>query len=463
MTLAELRARVARAAPAQLPSDPVAFARIIGIEPDEWQCRVLRSSRKMILNCSRQAGKSTISSVKAVHTALYKPNSLTLLISPSLRQSAELFRKVADTLSKVPDAPSRTEDNKLSLALSNGSRIVSLPSSESTIRGFSAVTLIIEDEAAFVDDEIFTAVRPMLAVSNGQLMLLSTPNGRKGHFFKSWSTGGDGWERVEIPARDIPRISAEFLAEERRDMGDARYRQEYQCEFVHAATGLVYSRFDPLVNVVQPSAKRLDNHILSIAYGFTDTTAFAVLGWNNHDQVARVVKCFKFDGTPSEAAYVARHLVTDYAPIAIIGDTDQLGKDYVDEARERFDLPIEAADREGKRGYIDLLNDALAGKRLVLTAGTCEQLIEEWINIPWHESREREMAGYDNFCANATLYGWRSCWAFLENPAEHKPAKGSPEAIAAWLAEDEERLAQDEDRIVKPTSWARRMANNAGR
>lgn len=213
--------------------DPVRFAeRALGIAPDPWQARVLRSSaRQILLNCSRQAGKSTVTSILALHTAIYRPGSLVLLVSPSQRQSAELFRKVTDLLSKLSSAPTRTEDNRLSLQLENGSRVVSLPSSESTIRGFSAVSLIIEDEAAFVDDAVHTATRPMLAVSGGRLVLLSTPYGKRGHFYEAWTTGAD-WERVRVPADDCPRISREWLATERREVGEWRFRQEFGCEFV---------------------------------------------------------------------------------------------------------------------------------------------------------------------------------------------------------------------------------------
>src|ERR1035437_4701637 len=68
-----------------------------------------------------------------------------------------------------------------------GSRICSLPGDPKTIRGFSAPALILEDEAAFVDDELFAAIKPMLAVSRGQLILMSTPFGRRGHFFDTRS------------------------------------------------------------------------------------------------------------------------------------------------------------------------------------------------------------------------------------------------------------------------------------
>jgi hypothetical protein len=116
--------------------------------------------------------------------------------------------------------------------LQNHSRIVSLPGTEQTIRGFSGASLIIEDESARVDDALYYAVRPMLAVSGGQLILMSTPFGKRGHFFKEWTDGGDAWERVEIPASWCTRITREFLQEERRALGDWWYRQEYECQFV---------------------------------------------------------------------------------------------------------------------------------------------------------------------------------------------------------------------------------------
>ena len=91
--------------------------------------------------------------------------------------------------------------------------------------------LLLVDEAARVDDETIAAVRPMLAVSGGQLIALSTPSGRRGWWHEAWEDGGTVWERVRVPAADCPRISAAFLAEERPPMGDYFYRQEYGCEF----------------------------------------------------------------------------------------------------------------------------------------------------------------------------------------------------------------------------------------
>lgn len=230
--------KIERKAVEAVPADLVAFGRSLGFHPDAWQEAVMRwQGKRLLLNCARQSGKSTIASLMAVHTALTKGGAVVLLVSPSLRQSSELFRKCSSWLAKMKMPPAMLEDNKLSATFDNGSRIVSLPSSESTIRGFSAVDLLIEDEASRVDDDLYRAVRPMLAVSGGRLILASTPWGQRGHFYEEWRDGGDVWQRVTLKATDNPRIEPAFLAEERLALGEAWYRSEYLCEFTDSSNG----------------------------------------------------------------------------------------------------------------------------------------------------------------------------------------------------------------------------------
>src|ERR687894_914691 len=190
----------------RLALDRSAFARALGLEPDPWQEDLLRSgSDWVLLNCCRQSGKSTMTGVIALHRALYHPGSLILCLAPALRQSQELFGKVLGFYRDLGRPVSPHGERKLSLELKNGSRIMTLPGTEKTIRGFSGVSLLVVDEAARVADELYFAVRPMLAVSGGTLMMLSTPYGKRGVFFEEW-TGGVGWERYEVPASECPRI-----------------------------------------------------------------------------------------------------------------------------------------------------------------------------------------------------------------------------------------------------------------
>ncbi len=217
-----------------LALDPVQLVRSAGVEPDDWQKRVLRSrSPRLLLNCSRQSGKSTISAALAVHTALYEAGSLVLVLSPTLRQSQELFKKCLDLYRVVHDVVPPHAETALRLELTNGSRIVSLPGKEGTIRGYSSVRLLCVDEAARVDDGLYHAIRPMLAVSQGRLIALSTPFGTRGWWYEAWQHG-EGWERYLVPATEIPRIAPEFLEEERQALGDWYYDQEYACIFREA-------------------------------------------------------------------------------------------------------------------------------------------------------------------------------------------------------------------------------------
>jgi hypothetical protein len=153
------------------------------------------------------------------------------MVSRSIRQSGELFRKFESFYSMLDSPPPTIKSTELSCELANKSRVVSLPDSEDTIRGFSSVDLLIEDESSRVNDELYYAIRPMLAVSEGQLLLLGTPHGKLGHFYEVWESENDLWEKVLITVDDCPRISKQFLESERRSMPESWFLQEYYCKF----------------------------------------------------------------------------------------------------------------------------------------------------------------------------------------------------------------------------------------
>jgi hypothetical protein len=212
---------------------------VLGFPADSLQARVLDTQAKRgILNCTRQWGKSTVTAAMAVHQAHHRAGSLTLVVSPSARQSGEFLRKATVFSGKLGFSPKGDGDNQISLAFPNGSRIVGLPGSEATIRGFSAVSLLLVDEASRVSDDLYMAIRPMLAVSGGTLWLMSTPYGRQGFFHETWAHGGPEWERIRAPAPDCPRIRPEFLDEERATMGERLFRREYLCEFEDSVSGI---------------------------------------------------------------------------------------------------------------------------------------------------------------------------------------------------------------------------------
>ena len=220
--------------------DPVRFAReVLGFHPDPLQELILRPEKTHgILNCSRQWGKSTLAALKAVHRARFDDQSLVLVVSPSERQSAEFVLKAAQFVRQLGLPVKGDGKNKISILLPNGSRIIGLPSKEMTVRGFSAVSLLIVDEAARVPNTMYDSIRPMLAVSDGDLWLMSTPFGKRGFFYDEWTGGDADWTRITATAEECPRISKKFLDKERSKVSEAWFRQEYMCEFTLEAGAL---------------------------------------------------------------------------------------------------------------------------------------------------------------------------------------------------------------------------------
>jgi hypothetical protein len=134
--------------------DPVRLAEAASIVPDPWQAEALRScAPRILLNCSRQSGKSTVTAILAVHTALYEPGALVLLLSPSLRQSQELFRKALGVYRALGRPVPAEAENTLAVQLENHSRILSLPGKEHTVRGYSGVRLLVSRLQALLQSE----------------------------------------------------------------------------------------------------------------------------------------------------------------------------------------------------------------------------------------------------------------------------------------------------------------------
>jgi len=264
-------------------------------------------------------------------------------------------------------------------------------------------------------------------------------------------------ERVFLPARAEDNPSLDLTAYEKslRKMGPARYAQLRHGRWLRDGEGLVY-KFDairnraPGVRAVLAPAKDAWSFILAHDYGTTKATAWAVLGWAPHDPILYVVESFKREGTtPSEAAEVSLRLVEKYAPDRIVGDLGGLGKGYAVEARRRFRLPIIAAKKTDKRGYIDLFNGDLQGGLVKLLDGNGD-LETEWNELPWAKHRiegeqQKEAEGFPNHIADAVLYGWREAYAYLEEPRKPKPtaAEREEEMEREVVAQHERELAAE--------------------
>ena len=217
----------------------------LGFEADERQRMVLEcEAKRVMLCCSRQWGKSTVTAVRALYEAWFRPGTLVACVAPTERQARFFVLKVRDLAvkrlgTKVRRDPRDAGGAGLSARLENGSAVVGLPGDADTTRGLSAVDFLIVDEAARVRDEVYRAARPFLATTGGRLWLLSTPNGQAGFFHDEWHDEEADWVRVSAPATECGRIGAEFLEGEKRALGEEMFAQEYLCQFRASGSQLI--------------------------------------------------------------------------------------------------------------------------------------------------------------------------------------------------------------------------------
>jgi hypothetical protein len=215
-----------------LERDPANTMLLAGYSPDPWQARVLRArAQRLLMLAGRQTGKSRVAAALALWCALVEAPALVLILARAERQAGETFRKLVELYWALGGPVAKCNDMTSELHLVNGSRVIPLPGKEETVRSFSAVRLLVIDEAARVPDALHDAVSPMLAVGEGRLVCVSSAYARCGFFFKQWTGGGADWERVTVRSDQCPRIRPEFLASERRKFGLRVYEREYENVF----------------------------------------------------------------------------------------------------------------------------------------------------------------------------------------------------------------------------------------
>jgi hypothetical protein len=231
--------------------------RRLGLHLDPTQRLILTSSaHRVIINSTRQWGKTTVSVLRAVQLITEQPNSLVIIASPTLRQSGEWIIRAEQMLDRLELHHTGDGVNSVSVLLeSNDSRIVGLPDVEANVRGFTASMVVIDEAARVTDKMYYKGVRPMLSQSNGDLWMLSTPNGKQGFFYETWQSADPQWLKVSVQATDCPRISPEFLEEQRSVMSSDDFRQEHMCEFIGTGDALfdpdlVAAAYDPTVKPI---------------------------------------------------------------------------------------------------------------------------------------------------------------------------------------------------------------------
>lgn len=345
-------------------------------KPDLWQQKILNHQGNVCARTGRQVGKSETISKKVADFALEHDNAVILVMAPSKRQSGHIFEKTLNELKKVNDEllknaggfeetiekSSRSNEiarrefekknglfaglpTKTEINLINGTRIYCLPIGKTGayIRGLT-IDLLVGEEAAYIPECVWTAVKPMLAVSAqtrglGWEFLLSTPFGRGGYFYNA--TLDTDYLQIHVSSESCPRISREFLAKEKKRMSKTEYAQEYLGEFVDDinqffSTDLIKSRMTFIGWNFETNYDKNKSYYLGMdiaKYG-GDENAICILEMDNKNH-CRIVRVDTKDNMKiTETARWAQRLDELWHFKAVFVDNQGLGEGVLDLLRE---------------------------------------------------------------------------------------------------------------------------------
>lgn len=326
-------------------------------------------------------------------------------------------------------------------------------SAEFAFIGFDELTQFPEGWYTFM----FSRLRKPVTLNVPLRMRAASNPGGVGHRWvkkRFFDRGSRSKNRAFVGAKleDNPHVSAEEYERSLENLDETTKAQLRNGDWTIVEGGLVLPYLDEVAVIEE--APRTTFHILAADFGYTDACAFDILGWRLHDKCVYVLEVHKLEGmTPTRSAAFMRDLDERFHFDAMIGDFGGLGKGYAEEAKERFDLPLKAAKKENKRGYLALLADAIAAGKVKIVRARCMPLLEEMDTLPWNEDRSAPEEGFEDHCCDGLLYGWREARSFLEGPEEDKPKPGTPEYYDrpdGYEKAAEERIRRRREEDYKP-------------
>ena len=207
----------------------------------------INNNRRVIVKAGRQVGKTTIIVGYILWYILFNQDKTVAILANKASTSREILARIKLAYEALPMWIQQGVKvwNKGDIELENGCRVLANSTASSAIRGFS-ISLLYLDEFAFVPtniaEEFFTSVYPTISSgTTSKLLISSTPNGMN-HFYRMWTEATEnqnGFKFVEANWRQVPGRDQKWADEQRRVLGDEKFLQEMECEFMGSAGTLL--------------------------------------------------------------------------------------------------------------------------------------------------------------------------------------------------------------------------------
>ena len=323
----------------KLPVDP--YLELLGVSPLPSQMAIINAInnpkyRFVCAAISRRQGKTYIANIIGQLVSLV-PNSNILIMSPNYALSQISFDLQRNLIKHFELEVTRDNAKDKVIELSNGStiRMGSVNQVDSCVG--RSYDLIIFDEAALADgeDAFNVALRPTLDKDNSKAIFISTPRGKNNWFAKFFNRGFTDdfpeWASVRATYRDNPRMSETDIAEARKSMSDAEFRQEYEADF-NTYEGQIwnFNHEECIGNFEELDTRRMDI-FAGIDVGYRDPTAMCVIGYDwDEEKYYLVDEYYNAEKTTEQHAIEIQRLIKKW-------DIDYI---FIDSAAQqtRFDF-----------------------------------------------------------------------------------------------------------------------------
>jgi len=428
--------------------------------------------RNVVAVCARQGGKSYGAGTRLIDGALDAPGSLSLYIAITRQEAVTVIVPTLLELDRTHNLQGIWRSEDLEYILPNGSKIaVRGCPDRSHVRPFRGPKYrrCVIDEAWFFGDYLHELVdevlSPATAYWQGSVDMITSPGAIDVGLVPEILDGKqDGWTICEPwTMRDNPYMppgELEHVLHRRKWTPDhPTFRREYLGERVHDPSMLVYSGYSSACDVASMPTGCW-RYVLGVDFGAAEddpTTAYVLTAYSDSQPVAYLVEAETEAGATTSS--IARRIGVFSKSVdleAIVGDAGALGIGYIRELRERYGIPIEPAEKEGKRGYIELMNGDLKTGMLRVVAGACQEWISQARRLPWSDkTKTKERRKVPNHVLDAGLYAWRRCKGYLAIATGSRHAMTREERMAELEKELEEAHDREADEANKATWWQR--------
>lgn len=427
----------------------------------EQNAFILDDSTLIAAQCTRRAGKSAGIGRKQLRECFRFPGASNLYLGLTFTTVRNIYWKpIILQINKDLKLGGIPNESRLEMNFPNGSdiKLCGADADKHQMHKFlggSYRSCVIDEAGSFLQDLrqlVYEMVLPAVSDWDGWVALTGTPTEiTNGLFFdvtngkeKGWSV--HRWETEQNPfMRENWRKQVEMLIKNNpRIIETPAFRRMYKNEWVIDTDSLVY-KYDAHRNSIRdiPHNDKM-THVLGVDLGFNDPTAFSILGYSSYDPTCYVKFGYKRSGMIiSEVAERIKFLMRKYDPVAIV--IDNASKQAVEELKQKYQIPLIAAEKAGKAEFIEIMNSDFITGNIKLLPGA-DGLAKEYANLIWDKDKHPkriEHPSCENHISDSALYGYRYCYQYLSELRKKKTTE--EEKIDQWFEDQSKKMDWDND------------------